>query len=174
MVDLTLGACVLAPTTKACQRCRVRTRRRSTRGAAQKRAASFLPTSPLYSTSAVKTLLVRQSVVHLSIFSIFTLPQPLEPADYYFPIARTQLVSTKHRRLEQLDWESTSTPPHSWYGGKIKKHMSISSNTLRRIGRNKAATRRALRRITDLHSLTTIAKMRAFHLFSISFCSRPI
>ena len=99
---------------------------------------------------------------------------PFGAGAYHFP-ARTQLVSTKHRRLKNLDWEPTSTPLRSWYGGKTKKHMSISSQhyCIELVAKHLLSSGR-LDASTDLHPLTTIAKQARFTSFSFLFYSRPI
>jgi hypothetical protein len=87
----------LAATTRACQHYRyhVRKRRRSTRGAAPKRAASSLPMSRLCSASMVE----HRAAKHSNSASNFLL---LFPSLNFWSRhlssspARTQLVSTKH------------------------------------------------------------------------------
>ena len=116
--DLTLGACVLAPT-KACHQSPIRARRRSTL-----KRASLLRMSPPSSASTVENH--RQANWHnkMPINFYLYLPHITFGAGAYSSALRTQLVSTKHG-VQTLGLGNNLITPRSWYGAK--KHPSSIS-----------------------------------------------
>ena len=163
----------LAATTRACQRyrSRIRKRRRSTRGAAQKRAAaSSLPMSRLCSASTVEHRAAKHS--NSASNFLFSFPSTFRSRHLSFFPARTQLVSTKHGVTRTRPIRTSRL----FLVRAPKKHISILQQQQQLLRRTTTSIRNptsgALRYANNQqthHSLATTRQKRArFTFLSIS------